>query len=174
MQFHELACSLKGFHAVPWACMQFHKLAFSSMSLHAVTWPCIQFLTWPCIQFQKLAACMKCYKLACSFIWLHAVSYACKQFHEFPCSSLKISISLSSSQELRSACSGLDTCLFGEFVETFTDLKDLAINLYMCTLAKLLTLFNVVESFSIIKLQSWNCLRITLLVRKYRDLIPYT
>ena len=36
----------------------------------------------------------------------------------------------------------------------------------MCTLAKLLTLFNVVESFSIIKLQSWNCLRITFLVRQ--------
>ena len=31
---------------------------------------------------------------------------------------------------------------------------------------KTLTLFNVVESFSIIKLQSWNCLRITFLVRQ--------
>ena len=47
---------------------------------------------------------MQFHMLACSFICLHAVSYACKQFHEFACSSLEISISLSSSQELHSAC----------------------------------------------------------------------
>ena len=81
----KLACSLKGFHAVPWACMQFHELAFSFMSLHAVT--------RPCMQFHKLAACMKCHKFACSFICLHAfhmlassficlqvVSWVCMQF----------------------------------------------------------------------------------------------
>ena len=74
-------------HKVPWACMQFNELADSYMSLNAVPWACIQF-----------------YEFACSSESLHAVPWACMQFYELAWSSIKFHTSLSSSQELCSAC----------------------------------------------------------------------
>ena len=74
-------------HAVPWACIKFHELACNSMSLQTVTCAWMQF-----------------HEHAYNSMSLHAVPKACMQFHELACSSIKFHTSLSSSQELCSAC----------------------------------------------------------------------
>ena len=84
--------------------MQLHKLAHNYMSLHAVTWACMQLLELACssLSFQEVPwGCMQFHKLACSSISLHAVPRASMQFHDLVCC---CSLSLSSSQEFRSAC----------------------------------------------------------------------